>query len=200
MQRRSSNRDFSAYNAAQQERPVRPLARRATELAADCSRADAPATAVELGCGIGIEARFLAESGFTVHTVDEDASIEQAMATLSTQLPIHHTRADLAQLPELPRTDLLLSCATLPFVPRPDFGGLWARIREALRPRGILAVDLFGERDDWAGTDGTYLRRADVEALLDVLEILELTEEERDGRSFSGPKHWHTFRVIARAR
>ena len=179
---------------------MRPLARRAAELAADCSRADAPATAVELGCGIGVEARFLAASGFTVHTVDGDASVEQPMAVLSAQLPIHHRRADLAQLRELPPTDLLLSCATLPFVPRPDFGALWSRMREALRPRGILAVDLFGDRDEWADTDGTYLSRADVEALLDGLEILELTEEERDGRSFSGPKHWHTFRVIARAR
>ncbi|MGO3293883.1 MAG: hypothetical protein ACTIMB_14405 [Brachybacterium alimentarium] len=140
MQRRSSNRDFSAYNVAQQARPVRPLARRAAELAAECSRTDGPATAVELGCGIGVEARFLAESGFTVHTVDGDASVERPMAALSAQLPIHHTSVDLAQLRELPPADLLL----------------------------------YG------------------------LEILELTEEERDGRSFSGPKHWHTFRVIAR--
>lgn len=91
-----------------------------------------------------------------------------------------------------------LSCATLPFVPRPAFGALWSRMREALRPRGILAVDLFGDREDWADTDAIYLSRDDVEALLDGLEILELTEEERDGRSFSGPKHWHTFRVIDR--
>ncbi|MGP5374795.1 class I SAM-dependent methyltransferase [Brachybacterium alimentarium] len=198
MQRRSSNRDFSAYNVAQQARPVRPLARRAAELAAECSRTDGPATAVELGCGIGVEARFLAESGFTVHTVDRDASVERPMAALSAQLPIHHTSVDLAQLRELPPADLLLSCATLPFVPQPAFGALWSRMRAALRPCGILAVDLFGDRDGWAGTVGTYLSHGDVEGLLDGLEILELTEDERDGRSFSGPKHWHTFRVIAR--
>ncbi|WP_255411451.1 hypothetical protein [Brachybacterium sp. YJGR34] len=28
--------------------------------------------------------------------------------------------------------------------------------------------------------------------------IEELSEVERDGHSFSGPKHWHTFTVIAR--
>ncbi|RCS64216.1 hypothetical protein CIK81_03165 [Brachybacterium sp. JB7] len=109
-------------------------------MVAECSRTDGPATAVELGCGIGVEARFLAESGFTVHTVDGDASVERPMAALSAQLPIHHTSVDLAQLRELPPADLL------PY----------------------------------------------------ELEILELTEDERDGRSFSGPKHWHTFRVIAR--
>lgn len=176
---------------------MRPLARRAVELAGT-PRADGPRAAVELGCGLGVEARFLAECCFTVHTVDADASVEQPLAVLSARLPIHHTRADLAQLRELPPADLLLSCATLPFVPEPAFAAVWARMREALRPGGILAVDLFGDRDDWAGTDGTYLSRADVEALLDGLEILELTEEERDGHSFSGPKHWHTFRVIAR--
>ncbi|MGO1924720.1 MAG: hypothetical protein ACTH1T_03705, partial [Brachybacterium tyrofermentans] len=164
-------------------------------MVAECSRTDGPATAVELGCGIGVEARFLAESGFTVHTVDGDASVERPMAALSAQLPIHHTSVDLAQLRELPPADLLLSCATLPFVPQPAFGALWSRMRAALRPCGILAVDLFGDRDGWAGTVGTYLSHGDVEGLLDGLEILELTEDERDGRSFSGPKHWHTFRV-----
>ncbi|MGP9536604.1 class I SAM-dependent methyltransferase [Brachybacterium sp. AOP43-C2-M15] len=198
MQHCSADRDFSAYNAAQRARPVRPLARRAAELAAECSRTDGPGTAVELGCGIGVEAHFLAENGFTVHTVDGDASVEPAMAALSAERPIHHRTADLAQLRELPPADLLLSCATLPFVPRPAFDALWSTIREALRPCGILAVDLFGDHDDWADTDGTYLSRDDVEGLLDGLEILELTEEERDGRSFSGPKHWHTFQLIAR--
>lgn len=59
-------------------------------------------------------------------------------------------------------------------------------------------MDLFGERDDWAGTDGTYLSREEAEALLDGLEVIELVEEEHDGRSFSGPKHWHPYRVLAR--
>ena len=71
-------------------------------------------------------------------------------------------------------------------------------MRAALRPGGVLAVDLFGERDDWAGTEGTYLARAEVDSLLEGLEVLDLSEEERDGRSFAGPKHWHTFRILAR--
>src|SRR5699024_12392967 len=71
-------------------------------------------------------------------------------------------------------------------------------MREALRAQGVLAVDLFGEHDDWAGTDGTFLSRDEVGALLEGYEVLASTEKERDGRSFSGPKHWHTFRILAR--
>lgn len=198
MQRSSLDRDFSAYNAAQAERPVRPLARRAVELAFDVSRTSHARTAIELGSGIGIEARFMAENGFTVHTYDTDASVEAAMAAMSARLPIVHTTVDLAKQLALPDADLVLACATLPFVPRAAFDRLWTTVRASLRPRGILAIDLFGDRDDWAAIDGTFLTRPEVETMLDGLEIIELAEEQRDGRSLSGPKHWHTYRVIAR--
>ena len=197
MQHSSSDRDFAQYNAAQAERPVRPLARRAAALTVDESAEEGP-LAIELGSGAGVEARFLAESGFTVHTFDADPSVEPAMARLSESLPVVHTTTDLEQLPQLPAADLVLSCATLSFVRRSTFLPLWWTLREAMRPRGIVAVDLFGEHDDWAGTDGTFVTRGEIEQLLEGLDVLELEEGEHDGRSFSGPKHWHTFRVIAR--
>lgn len=197
MQHRSADRDFSGYNAAQAERPVRPLA---VAAAATVHRGHAGAlpTAVELGCGRGIEAGFLAGSGFEVHTFDADPSVENILAELARDLPITHTTTDLARIDSLPAADLVLSCATLPFVRRAVFPALWWTIRDVLRPGAILAVDLFGDRDDWADTDGTFLTRGEVEELLDGLEVLELVEEEREGRSFSGPKHWHTYRVLAR--
>lgn len=30
------------------------------------------------------------------------------------------------------------------------------------------------------------------------LDVIEIVEEARDGGSFSGPKHWNTYQVIAR--
>ena len=208
MPRRSPERDFSGYNAAQAERPVRPLARAAVSLALAGPRAAgqvpgalaalAPRVAVELGSGAGVEARFLAENGFEVHSYDADPSVADAYAELARSLPISHTTADLAQIETFPAVDLVLSCATLPFVRRDEFPALWRRILDSLRLGGILAVDLFGDRDDWASTDGTFLSRDEVEQLLRGTDVLELVEEEREGRSFSGPKHWHTYRVLAR--
>lgn len=133
-----------------------------------------------------------------MHAIDGDPSVEAALGELGEIHDVVPVIADLETLEELPAADLILSCATLSFVRREAFGPLWQRMREALRPGGVLAADLFGERDDWAGTEGTYLSRAEVEALLEGLEVLELTEEERDGRSFAGPKHWHTLQVLAR--
>ena len=44
----------------------------------------------------------------------------------------------------------------------------------------------------------TFHARNQVEVLLDGLDILRLEETEYDGRAFSGPKHWHTFDILAR--
>ncbi len=60
---------------------------------------------------------------------------------------------------------------------------------------------------DWAGyyassagrePDLTFHTRHQAEALLDGLDILRLDETEQDGHAFSGPKHWHTFGILAR--
>ena len=199
MQSRSADRDFAAYNIAQRGRPVRPLATRAVGAWSASDQVAAP-VALELGAGIGIEAAHLASEGFRVHTYDVDPGVEDAMLALAESHPIRHRTVRLEELTVLPSADLILSCATLSFVPRADFAGLWQLLRNSLRPGGVLAVDLFGQRDDWAGTDGFYPSRTELDGLLEGLDVLALDEREHDGRSFAGPKHWHTFQVIARRR
>src|SRR5699024_1353888 len=113
--------------------------------------------AIELGCGSGIEARHLAENGFTVHAYDVDPSVAPVLAELAAVLPVHPEIRDLTEVEALPGANLILGCASLPFVRRDAFDRLWAAMREALRAQGVLAVDLFGEHDDWAETDSTYL-------------------------------------------
>jgi hypothetical protein len=88
---------------------------------------------------------------------------------------------------------------SLPFCLPQAFPGTWARIRQALAPGGIFAGQLFGLRDSWADDpDMTFHARPEVEVLLDGLQILRLEETEHDGHAASGPKHWHTFDILAR--
>lgn len=177
------------YNAAQRTRAVRPLARTAAELAGPASGR----TAVELGCGIGREATFLADLGWQVRTFDADPSVSAHL----TGRGIHHVEARLEDLDDLPDCGLLLACAALPFVPRDRFPRLWDACLRALQPGGVLAVDLFGDRDGWAHGVGTFLARHEVRSLVAELEVVELHEEEVDSMAFSGPKHWHTYRLLA---
>ena len=66
--------------------------------------------------------------------------------------------------------------------------------------RGVRQGELFGTHDTWANDlDLTFHARHQVKALLNGLDILPaLKETERDGHAFSGPKHWHTFDILAR--
>jgi hypothetical protein len=83
--------------------------------------------------------------------------------------------------------------------PRPSFDRLWTRLRAALRPGGVVAVDLVGVNDSWAGNpEWTFLTVAGATALADGLVVEHWDERDEDGLASSEPKHWHAFEPIAR--
>ncbi|WP_152649175.1 hypothetical protein [Demequina flava] len=72
------------------------------------------------------------------------------------------------------RADLIHSAYTLPWLPANALAALWTRMTGALLPGGILAVDLFGERDSWAGRhDVTVHSEAQVRDMCSGLDILD---------------------------
>ena len=105
---------------------------------------------------------------------------------------------------ELPTTtlfafDLLYAGYALPFLDADAFGRFWRAARDRLRPGGVLVVNFFGPRDSWVGREGmSFIDVEAVRRLVEGLEVLALDEEDQDGNSFLGPKHWHVFDVIVR--
>lgn len=184
--------DWNAYYAAMVGRQPRQ-----NFLAALAEWGDRePGTAIDLGAGDGLESRELARRGWTVTSFDADAGFEARLA----EVPgVTAVRRDFTQIAELPASDLVFAGFSLPFCPPEHFATLWQAIRECLAPDGLLAVELFGPDDEWAGTPGmSFHSRVEVEGMLRGLELRQLTEDNRDGRSFDGPKHWHVFHVLAR--
>lgn len=120
--------------------------------------------------------------------------MDDTMAELSRDLSIRHHTTPLEDIEDLPPCHLILSCVALPFLSRPQFDTLWNIMVKRLAPGGVLAVDLFGDRDQWAESEGTFLTREEVDRYL-VGFTSTVAEVEKDGHSFSGPKHWHTYEV-----
>jgi trans-aconitate methyltransferase len=178
-------------------RAVRPLLARALTTYGEVS---AGATALDLGCGAGVETRALLDAGFEVTAVD--ASVE-SLAIVDTY-PEAGTRLTTVQAPmqdlALPTADLLYSGFALPFCPPDAFPALWEGLLASLRPGGLLACDLFGDRDEWAADSPTmtFLTAARVRELLGPLDVLALDEVDEDGQAYAGPKHWHRYEVLAR--
>jgi SAM-dependent methyltransferase len=155
----------------------------------------APREAVDLGCGQGHETLELLRAGFRVLAVD--AYVEAVDATRIERIE----RLDL----EPGRYGLVHARFALPFVPAAEFPRLWANLRAALAPGGVLACQLFGP-DDGFVHDGSFDPRelnvhpaAEVDALVAGLETLHREEVNRDGVTATGsPKHWHVHHLVVR--
>jgi trans-aconitate methyltransferase len=189
---------WADYNAAQATRPVRPLCVDAMALAGPGNGRQA----VDLGCGAGKETLALLNDGWHVHAVDSLPDTRERLfamlpAAMDGRLSIE-TRP-FEDIRGLPKADLIFASYSLPFVHPKDFGRLWRTLLSSLRPSGVLAVNLFGDRDSWANVpEWNFHTEAEARGLFDGLEILKFDVFDDDGQSFRGPKHWHIFDVIAR--
>lgn len=189
---------WSRYHAGSQDREPRPL------LLEACAAAGPGAgrRAVDLGCGSGTDVLALLERGWTVLGTDADAdAIELARARVPARSAgrVTFMHAPFAGT-GIPPAHLIHAGYALPFCVPDEFGGVWARVRGALKPGGVLAVNLLGPRDSWAGESRpmTFCSLDQARELLDDLDILHLEQTVRDGTSGSGPKTWHLVDILVR--
>lgn len=195
--------DWSDFYAAQAGRAVRPTFSAAMDAWRE-AHGQAVGHALDLGCGDGVESRALLADGWRVLAVDADPGVlervtagvpESALGRLTVR------RASFEDLAGegLPPADVIYAGFALPFCTRDVFERLWSGIRSSLQPGGLFAGELFGPHDDFAQWPEVNTHdRADVERLLDGFDVLLLQEDDRDGASFAGPKHWHVFHIVAR--
>jgi membrane dipeptidase len=165
-------------------------------------RFDAPGLAVDLGCGTGRDTAELLRSGWSVVAIDgEPDAIDRLRASAGDtggRLQTQVARFEDARWPEC---DLVNASFALPFCPPDRFDELWSRIVESIRPGGRFSGQLFGDRDEWAGSGITVQTRAQLDELLRPFEVERLEEVDEDGSTVTGQrKHWHLYHVVARKR
>jgi trans-aconitate methyltransferase len=186
---------WAAYNDDQGGRPARPLLADALALAG----AGVGRRALDLGCGAGIETAALLRAGWAAYAIDAAPGTCQRLHRIAAGGPLTVQVADLARLDRLPSAALVYAGYALPYLAPAAFHRLWRLIRGCLQPGGWLVVNLFGDRDEWAGTPGeTFLSEPAARALLAGLDVHRFAVEDAVGPARGGPKHWHVFDIIAR--
>jgi hypothetical protein len=77
---------------------------------------------------------------------------------------------------------------------------IWPRLVTALKPGGVIAVDLFGEDDSFAGRDDiATLTAQQIGEMFKGFAVLDRDVRNEDGRSYqSDKKHWHVITTLAR--
>jgi tellurite methyltransferase len=193
--------DWAAYYQKVSGRAARPLLKDALEHA-DASNPDMPRRAIDLGCGDGTETLILLEHGWRVLAIDgEPAAITQLRAKVPAEVADRlETRvATFEDIGDLPPSDLIHASLSLPFCHPQHFDGLWTKIVNSITSGGWFAGNFFGVNDSWTVHDDmTFHTEDEVRKMLEPFEIAYFHEQDEEGRSTIGPKHWHIFTVIAR--
>jgi hypothetical protein len=90
---------------------------------------------------------------------------------------------------------------SLPFINAAAFPSVFTKLMASVKIGGLFTGQLFGPNDSWNLPESgmNFHSRSDVERLLRGWTVLELTEEDRPGKTKLGEdKHWHIFHIIAR--
>jgi len=158
--------------------------------------------AIDLGCGAGKETLAMLGAGWNVHAVDSLPDTTERLLAIAPAEAAGRLSIEVWAFQDvrvLPPADLIFAGYSLPFIHPDRFGGFWAVMLDALRRQGVVAVNLFGDRDSWADIpEWNFHTEAQARQLFAGLEIVKFDVYDADGQSFRGPKHWHIYDVIAR--
>lgn len=170
--------------------------------------------ALDVGCGPGREALFLARAGYEVVAFDPYPEMLERTRALFAQEPDgaaliervaleHATLEQFAQRLDPASFDLVHAGFVLPFVLPQRFDACFESLVRGMRQGAIFCGQFFGRDDEFirsaaAGTMSCH-DRADLERLFQPFEMLDIEEVNRQGRVGRGrEKWWHVFHVTAR--
>jgi SAM-dependent methyltransferase len=160
---------------------------------------EAPGEALDVGAGAGRDTAYLLGRGWRVTALDSSPSAAEALERLAH--PNLRVVVTAAQDFVPSAYDLVNAQFSLPFIPRDDFAATVVRLRDSVRGAGVIAATFFGKHDEWNVPDNnvTFSTQEEVERMFSGLDLIELTEVEKDGNTADGaPKHWHVFHLTAR--
>ena len=153
---------------------------------------------IDLGCGGGADTRAFLEHGWSVFAVDAEP---RAIEVLRAHVPEHQTARLTTAVGrfnevDLPAADLVFASLSLPFA-GDEFEESIAAAIGALKPGGWFVAVLLGGNDSWADEVAT-VDSGQLEHLLLDFDHVGIKEQEFEGDSGAGPKHWHWVMVTAR--
>ena len=156
--------------------------------------------APDAGAGVLNATRYLLSAGFK-HVTALDSS--PASQTVAAELPREQVRFVLSRFEDFDYPDrayeLVNAEFSLPFISAAAFPSVFTKLMASVKIGGLFTGQLFGPNDSWNLPESqmNFHSRSDVE--LRGWTVLELTEEDRPGKTKLGEdKHWHILHVIAR--
>ena len=180
-------------------------------------------SAVDLGCGMGVNSKYLAKQGFSVTCVDFDQNLvdkfENDLKDENFSQRIKILTENIENFFSSDKYDLILALSVLHFFRMENVSIIISRLKDSLEKDGIIFIRVFSNKDNdfirlkEAGLliayneihspklnkDFHYFEERELRDLLAGLDIIELQEyETQNVHSPEGEhKHW-IFDILAR--
>lgn len=164
---------------------------------------DTKEMALDFGGGSLIDTKYMRnEAGFLhVRVIDADPDTKERVDSLADEgVSLESTTFETATISEN-TFDFINAQNSVGFINKDNYDSVVDQLLHALKPSGVIAVNFFGDRDDWNTPDSgkVCVSEEHVRSLLSETKIIHWEEIENDrGTALGNPKHWHTFEVIAR--
>lgn len=157
--------------------------------------------ALDLGCGAGVDAKYLAEHGFAVTAIDSDEAAVASTKELCKNLAVSITREDLAGISLPENTFQLIICFyIIPFLESSSVLTLLEKIQKALAPGGVFIFGFVGPEDDWRknGSAKTFLTAEEFQREIPQMKMASLQEIKGPGSTATHVnKFWHKIEGLA---
>ena len=158
--------------------------------------------ALDIGCGAGVDARRLAELGYTVTAIDTSPQAVRTTRSLCRGLPVTVATKDIRNLRLAPsHFKIVLAWNSLLFLDKHELLVTLTSIEASLATGGIFVYSLFGPNDDWASRKGhiSVITANEFRGRLKGMTPIEIRESWRDEPTAAGSvKHWHKIQGLAR--
>ena len=153
---------------------------------------------IDLGCGSGNDTVYFARKGKSVLAIDRELSENYITQRLSIkELKRVFLQQSFFETVLLPQTDCVYSVFSLSFCDPCSFIILWNKIVQSLKSGGLLAANLFGERDSHSNNSkvSTFTKEEILKLLVDF-EIVKWKEQEYNRKSDSLHFHYYDFVAV----
>lgn len=157
--------------------------------------------ALDLGCGAGTDAKYLAENKFQVEAIDYNQDSVNQAKKLCKDLPVNVVQSDITKYKIKPDNyQIIISWNTLPFLKKEDAEKILLDIQKGLVKEGIFVFGLFGVKDDWAKSrfEMSFWIIKELKDLLSEMEFIKILEVKDEKPGATGEiKFWHQIQGIA---
>lgn len=161
---------------------------------------------LDCGCGAGNDTFLFVSQGHKIIALDKKTNIIadriKDLNDIGNKITIKE--ADIINF-KIPKVDCFYSSLTLSFLPRKDFYNTWNKIVAKLDREAIIAINIFGNRDEWYQDteDMTFMNEVEFRNLIADLNVLHFYESEKLGTCMGKDglpmdKKWHIFECIVK--